>query len=166
MEVFMIKSRFQQYAPTNLSSKLPGSTAVPRDLGEGLNATATIVVTSPGPRKSASDMNSTSTDGLLYTDNSTSFFLWNDSASVGLFNLSGNLSDDYPNFDYELHTKNGSVFDGEPWTFCSEWTAAQHTMFQAANLFFAAAFLVPMSFKQSVLLVRYVFFFLNNSCSS
>ncbi|XP_048520992.1 blood vessel epicardial substance-A isoform X2 [Dendroctonus ponderosae] len=37
---------------------------------------------------------------------------------------------------------------------CKEWTPAQHSLFQTANFFFAAAFLVPGSFKQSVLLVR------------
>ncbi|GLH03039.1 Blood vessel epicardial substance [Gryllus bimaculatus] len=38
--------------------------------------------------------------------------------------------------------------------FCLEWEAAQHNLFQTANLFFAAAFLVPRSFKQSLLLLR------------
>ncbi|XP_034945749.1 blood vessel epicardial substance-like [Chelonus insularis] len=38
--------------------------------------------------------------------------------------------------------------------YCDEWEAAQHKLFQAANLFFAAAFLVPRSFKASVLALR------------
>ncbi|KAH0949603.1 hypothetical protein HN011_004712 [Eciton burchellii] len=38
--------------------------------------------------------------------------------------------------------------------YCAEWEAAQHKLFQAANLFFAAAFLVPRSFKASVLALR------------
>jgi hypothetical protein len=37
---------------------------------------------------------------------------------------------------------------------CVEWEAAQHSLFQTANLFFAAAFIVPRSFKQSLLLLR------------
>ena len=37
---------------------------------------------------------------------------------------------------------------------CVEWEAAQHNLFQTANLFFAAAFIVPRSFKQSLLLLR------------
>lgn len=156
----MIKSRFQQYAhPSNLS-KLPATTGVPRDLGDVLSLNRqlnTSGVSSPGTRKPPSNMNMNSTtgDGLLYAENSTGLFLWNDSATgVGLFNLSANLSDDYPGFEFEIHPKNGSAYDEDSWAFCSEWTSAQHTMFQTAHLFFAAAFLVPMSFKQSVLLVR------------
>ncbi|XP_011300277.1 blood vessel epicardial substance-like [Fopius arisanus] len=38
--------------------------------------------------------------------------------------------------------------------YCDEWESAQHKLFQAANLFFAAAFLVPRSFKASVLALR------------
>ncbi|CAB3377214.1 Hypothetical predicted protein [Cloeon dipterum] len=37
---------------------------------------------------------------------------------------------------------------------CSDWEPAQHNLFQAANLFFAVAFLVPRSFKQSILVLR------------
>lgn len=44
--------------------------------------------------------------------------------------------------------------DGSEPKFCLEWEAAQHNLFQTANLFFAAAFLVPRSFKQSLLLLR------------
>ena len=43
--------------------------------------------------------------------------------------------------------------DGEA-KYCVEWEAAQHNLFQTANLFFAAAFIVPRSFKQSLLLLR------------
>ncbi|XP_063219900.1 popeye domain-containing protein 3-like isoform X2 [Bacillus rossius redtenbacheri] len=38
--------------------------------------------------------------------------------------------------------------------FCEEWEAAQHNLFQTANIFFAAAFLVPRNFRQSLLLLR------------
>lgn len=48
------------------------------------------------------------------------------------------------------------TIDDESWAMCKEWTPAQHSLFQTANFFFAAAFLVPGSFKQSVLLVRWV----------
>ncbi|XP_012277107.1 blood vessel epicardial substance [Orussus abietinus] len=41
-----------------------------------------------------------------------------------------------------------------PGGYCDEWEAAQHKLFQTANLFFAAAFLVPRSFKASVLALR------------
>lgn len=39
-------------------------------------------------------------------------------------------------------------------SYCDEWEAAQHKLFQAANLFFAFAFLVPRSFKASILALR------------
>ncbi|KAG8042689.1 hypothetical protein G9C98_005324 [Cotesia typhae] len=38
--------------------------------------------------------------------------------------------------------------------YCDEWESAQHKLFQAANLFFAAAFIVPRSFKASVFALR------------
>uniref|UniRef100_T1IMG3 POPDC1-3 domain-containing protein n=1 Tax=Strigamia maritima TaxID=126957 RepID=T1IMG3_STRMM len=37
---------------------------------------------------------------------------------------------------------------------CDEWHEAQHTLFQTANLCYAAAFLVPHTFKLSALLTR------------
>ncbi|KAL1497062.1 hypothetical protein ABEB36_008087 [Hypothenemus hampei] len=71
----------------------------------------------------------------------------------------GNTSDFYYNvsnsteLDYDYQMTNGTI-DDSSWTTCKEWTPAQHNLFQTANFFFAAAFLVPGSFKQSVLLVR------------
>ncbi|KAJ8966697.1 hypothetical protein NQ314_003347 [Rhamnusium bicolor] len=53
-------------------------------------------------------------------------------------------------FDYDYQMFNGTADDES----CKEWTPAQRNLFQTANFFFAAAFLVPGSFKQSVLLVR------------
>lgn len=38
--------------------------------------------------------------------------------------------------------------------FCSNWVVAQHNLFQTANMFMAAAFIVPKNFKQNILLVR------------
>ncbi|KAG5873853.1 hypothetical protein JTB14_019529 [Gonioctena quinquepunctata] len=57
-------------------------------------------------------------------------------------------------FEYDYQVLNVTASEDESWSTCKEWTPAQHTLFQAANFFFAAAFLVPGSFKQSVLLVR------------
>ncbi|XP_054262612.1 blood vessel epicardial substance-like [Macrosteles quadrilineatus] len=37
---------------------------------------------------------------------------------------------------------------------CGEWEPAQHNLFQLSNIFFAAAFMVPRKFKQSVLVLR------------
>ncbi|KAJ8979566.1 hypothetical protein NQ317_012955 [Molorchus minor] len=74
------------------------------------------------------------------------FSYWNNSDYF--YNLT-NTSD----YDYDYQTLNGTK-DDESWSMCKEWTPAQHNLFQTANFFFAAAFLVPGSFKQSVLLVR------------
>ncbi|RZC39702.1 Popeye domain containing protein [Asbolus verrucosus] len=73
---------------------------------------------------------------------------WNNSDLV--YNLT-NTSD----YDYDFQTFNGSAgTETTSWALCKEWTPAQHPLFQTANFFFAAAFLVPGSFKQSVLIVR------------
>lgn len=45
--------------------------------------------------------------------------------------------------------------DGPPMRFCAVWEEAQHSLFQSANMFLAAAFIVPKNFKQNILLVRY-----------
>ncbi|KAK9503265.1 hypothetical protein O3M35_011873 [Rhynocoris fuscipes] len=37
---------------------------------------------------------------------------------------------------------------------CGEWEPAQHNLFQLSNLFFAAAFLVPRSYKQGLIILR------------
>ncbi|XP_044268786.1 uncharacterized protein LOC123013967 [Tribolium madens] len=57
-------------------------------------------------------------------------------------------------YDYEFQTFNSTGPESTSWALCKEWTPAQHPLFQTANFFFAAAFLVPGSFKQSVLIVR------------
>lgn len=73
-------------------------------------------------------------------------------SSTEIYNLT-NTSD----YDYDFQTFNTSAgAEGDSWALCKEWTPAQHPLFQTANFFFAAAFLVPSSFKQSVLIVRYV----------
>lgn len=56
-------------------------------------------------------------------------------------------------FDYNYRKVNGT-FEDDSWGMCKDWNPAQHDLFQTANFFFAAAFLVPGSFKQSVLVVR------------
>ncbi|KAK9693994.1 Popeye protein conserved region [Popillia japonica] len=85
---------------------------------------------------------------LLLEDHN--YTLWNNSDL--LFNATNGSY--YNSVDYDYQTLNASVpTTSETWT-CKEWTPAQHTLFQTANFFFAAAFLVPGSFKQSVLLVR------------
>lgn len=81
--------------------------------------------------------------------NSTASVLWN-STDVNLLNPTNSTD-----FDYDYQMLNSTLSSTkESWALCKEWTAAQHNLFQTANFFFAAAFLVPSSFKQSVLLVR------------
>ncbi|KAK9869849.1 hypothetical protein WA026_003573 [Henosepilachna vigintioctopunctata] len=58
------------------------------------------------------------------------------------------------NSDYDLELLNLTKLAELPSWACTDWNPAQHSLFQTANFFFAAAFLVPGSFKQSVLLVR------------
>lgn len=55
--------------------------------------------------------------------------------------------------DYELINVNSTGLSHGFW-FCAKWVDAQQDLFQAANLCFAIAFLVPKSFKQSILIVR------------
>lgn len=63
-------------------------------------------------------------------------------------------SSDTEYFDYDYQKLNRTVEDESRAGMCKEWNPAQHDLFQTANFFFAAAFLVPGSFKQSVLVVR------------
>lgn len=146
----MIKSRFQHYAhPSNLSkiqtTQVPQNVAEVLALNRQLNSTPTNRISTKN--ETMNDNYTLYTSDDMLAENTT--MLWNNSA---LFNLTN--STDY-NFDYDYQTLNTSVSpEDETWALCNEWTAAQHNLFQTANLFFAAAFLVPMSFKQSVLLVR------------
>lgn len=72
--------------------------------------------------------------------------------NIDFYNITANSSD----YDYDFQTFNSSgSIETQSWALCKEWTPAQHPLFQTANFFFAAAFLVPGSFKQSVLIVRY-----------
>lgn len=82
-------------------------------------------------------------------DNSSIGGMWNGSED-SLLNATqvSELDYDYQMLNATLQTR------GDSWALCKEWTPAQHNLFQTANFFFAAAFLVPGSFKQSVLLVR------------
>lgn len=99
------------------------------------------------------------TTNFTYSDNSTSEYFpnywansddapsWNDSY-LNSTNVTG-----YNVSDSELSNANNSSVQYGFW-FCAKWVDAQQDLFQAANLCLAAAFLVPKSFKQSILLVR------------
>lgn len=84
---------------------------------------------------------------LIDVDSSTTRYNHSD-----YFYNATNISDvDYFDYDYR---KLNSTIDDESWAMCKEWNPAQHELFQTANFFFAVAFMVPGSFKQSVLVVR------------
>lgn len=85
-------------------------------------------------------------DNYTYIETNTTFWYDNDA----LINATTNSTE----YDYDYQMFNGTAVEGASWSMCKEWTPAQHNLFQTANFFFAAAFLVPGSFKQSVLLVR------------
>ncbi|KAF6211626.1 hypothetical protein GE061_012139 [Apolygus lucorum] len=47
--------------------------------------------------------------------------------------------------------ENGTLYDSIA---CGEWEPAQHNLFQLCNFCFAAAFLVPRSYKQGIIILR------------
>nr|XP_018917632.1 PREDICTED: uncharacterized protein LOC109044383 [Bemisia tabaci] len=53
--------------------------------------------------------------------------------------------------DSALNVTNGTAEEG---SYCGEWEAAQHNLFQFSNLCFVSAFLAPRTYKPSVLLLR------------
>ncbi|KAI4466243.1 popeye domain containing protein [Holotrichia oblita] len=139
MEFFMIQSR----------AHLPqATTGKPRAL---TNASLTKSTKKPATMTTEDQFDSLSNITANYTLllEDQNYTQWNNSDL--LFNATNGS---YYSVDYDYQTLNASVpTTSETWT-CKEWTPAQHTLFQTANFFFAAAFLVPGSFKQSVLLVR------------
>lgn len=155
METFMIQSMShmplrpnisqkaanQRYEPTAKSTKSNKSTKPAR-----MNATSMSL----GNLSEPQDLNfSTSLySGLLY-DPANSSLLWN-----GDFLNSTGGNSTFGDFDYDYQTVNATDLPVEAWEFCKDWSPAQHNLYQTANFLLAAAFLIPGSFKQSVLLVR------------
>ncbi|XP_021936877.1 blood vessel epicardial substance-A-like isoform X2 [Zootermopsis nevadensis] len=92
------------------------------------------------------------------TDNFTEFSVWteafwNSSSSSPTLSLLLSADISLAN-DTDVSVVTDLIIPGEDDASCVEWEAAQHNLFQTANLFFAAAFIVPRSFKQSLLLLR------------
>ncbi|XP_014247128.1 blood vessel epicardial substance-like isoform X2 [Cimex lectularius] len=57
----------------------------------------------------------------------------------------------------DLFLETNSTYESDtflPQQICGEWEPAQHNLFQLSNLFFAAAFLVPRSYKQGIIILR------------
>ncbi|XP_012534851.1 uncharacterized protein LOC105835820 isoform X3 [Monomorium pharaonis] len=120
-------------------------------------------------QKMANTTDSSATTGgsLLSSSTTTPFSTSSTSAATyssestfnysGLPNLGGYSLDDFNYTELWLVnnvTERLNVTVLSPGGYCDEWEAAQHKLFQTANLFFAAAFLVPRSFKASVLALR------------
>ncbi|XP_071625705.1 popeye domain-containing protein 1-like isoform X3 [Temnothorax longispinosus] len=82
----------------------------------------------------------------------------------GLPNLGGYSLDDFNYTELWLDVWNGTEVSNvterlnatvlSPGSYCNEWEANQSKLFQAANIFFAAAFLVPRSLKASIFALR------------
>lgn len=106
---------------------------------------------SPNNVATTEENNKTQKFDSVYTTNMT-MAESNDSSIYDLLNGTTNSSDFLVDYDFQL--LNATIeATGSSWS-CKEWGTAQHTLFQAANFFFAAAFLIPSHFKQGVLLVR------------
>lgn len=86
-----------------------------------------------------------------------------------------NLTTNGSSFDLLSWTENTTFYNSTTWSpiysttwdnetdknttyraakFCDVWEEAQHNLFQTANMFLAAAFIVPKNFKQNILIVR------------
>ncbi|XP_067011153.2 popeye domain-containing protein 2-like [Anabrus simplex] len=105
---------------------------------------------SGGGMTAASHTSTTPVPVSISTENLTHLGVWSElwnasapNATLGLLAVNASLA-----------TANDTDLVSGEAKFCLEWEAAQHNLFQTANIFFAAAFLVPRSFKQSLLLLR------------
>lgn len=140
MEVQMIQSRMHMQQPNKQlkTTKSPTTAKMPsaRLPNQDFNAS----------RMDPIGGNYSNYNGYFMDGNGS---VWNITES---FNFT-NTTDFSVDYDFQMINSTVSPGDGS-WGFCKEWTPAQHNLFQTANFFFAAAFLVPGSFKQSVLLVR------------
>lgn len=109
----------------------------------------------------------TTTVGSAYGDNTTTaadYFpgywtdgddpmAWSNGSYLGGYGANSTNYTAYNASDFELLNVNGTSTPYGYW-FCAKWVEAQQDLFQAANLCFAVAFLIPKSFKQSILCVR------------
>lgn len=78
-------------------------------------------------------------------------FSWDDSLLSNTDNGT-NLTDGIGIYNFSDFDAMNTTIPG--YWFCAQWTAAQQDLFQTAHIFIAMAFLVPHSFKRSILLVR------------
>ncbi|XP_017773183.1 PREDICTED: blood vessel epicardial substance-B-like [Nicrophorus vespilloides] len=137
METFMIQSASHMPQRQNISK------AKRAKVSGRMNATN---LTAEVQQDAAENYTSLYASGLLFDPNGT--MPWNGS---DLFNITNSTDLDY---DYQMVSNGTDIVPGEIWSFCKDWTPTQHNLYQTANFLLAAAFLIPGSFKQSVLLVR------------
>ncbi|KAJ9591756.1 hypothetical protein L9F63_001692 [Diploptera punctata] len=121
-----------------------GVTVTPQEMGsststQSMTTTSTTPVTISGPDNF--------TDFTVWSED-----FWNSSTPTPTISLLVTSNISLGN-DTNVSVVAGYI-PGEGDKYCVEWEAAQHNLFQTANLFFAAAFIVPRSFKQSLLLLR------------
>ncbi|XP_015601976.1 blood vessel epicardial substance [Cephus cinctus] len=119
--------------------------------------------TSDAPSSASSLLSSTSSSNGPFSSSTTSSTTYN-SDGYGYSNYSGYLFGDLNYTELWVDVWNSTEVSNvterlnstiaPPGGYCDEWESAQHKLFQAANLFFAAAFIVPRSFKASVLALR------------
>lgn len=83
-----------------------------------------------------------------------SLLLWNAGGANDSLNFTLDSTADFMGTGGSNITLSDMPPSATTWSSCLEWSAAQHNLFQIANLLFAAAFCCPPSFKQSVLVVR------------
>jgi hypothetical protein len=122
-----------------------GVVLTPQDMGS-TSSTQSVTTRLP-PAPTAAPVADNFTDFTVWTEE-----FWNSSATPTLSLLVTTTQINLAN-DTNVSVASDLIPE-EGDASCVEWEAAQHNLFQTANLFFAAAFIVPRSFKQSLLLLR------------
>lgn len=156
MEILVLQSRthnIMSHQHPQHNNTIVSQTNFTTELSPSVKSKTMSVAATPA---SAFNVNTTtlkfSRNNYSYENTTISTISWNNS----VYNNSLTNASDY-DYDFQMFI-NGTADGGgaSSWTLCKDWTPAQHPLFQTANFFFAAAFLVPGSFKQSVLIVRWV----------
>ena len=124
-----------------------GIGVTPQDMGS-TSSTQTMTTKLP-PTPTATPVAGNFTEFTVWTEE-----FWNSSSSSSTPSLSLLVTTNISVVNDTNVSDVTSLIPDEGDVSCVEWEAAQHSLFQTANLFFAAAFIVPRSFKQSLLLLR------------
>ncbi|KAK5646074.1 hypothetical protein RI129_004538 [Pyrocoelia pectoralis] len=136
MEILMIQSR-SHFTKPNISK-------VFNSIVSSTKASPTKMRSSDTNKTKFTTLSSeyTTYSNTLLDNNST---IWNSTDIYSVTNSTDFLTD----YDYQM--LNSTIpTTADSWTSCKEWSSAQHSLFQAANFFFAAGFLIPNRFKQSI----------------